>query len=101
MLRRLSCQQAEVAPCFLPSSFAGPYWIVAFSVQEGWALVSGGPPTLPGVNGTCRTGSGVNGSGLWIFTRQQRRDDAIVTKVRSIATRKGPTGPHMHGHRAE
>jgi hypothetical protein len=89
----LSCVQAEVAPCFLPSSFAGPYWIVAFSVQEGWALVSGGPPTLPGANGTCRTGTGVNGSGLWIFTRQQRRDGAIVDKVRAIAAQKGNRSP--------
>merc|ERR1712176_1070408 len=32
----------EVAPCFLPSILAGPYWVLAFSAQEGYALISGG-----------------------------------------------------------
>jgi len=79
-----------VAPCFIPSELSGPYWVVAFSVEEGWALVSGGPPTLPGLHqGTCKTGTGVNGSGLWIFTRQQVRDEAVVGKVRGLAMQKG------------
>merc|ERR1719222_72236 len=59
----------EVSPCFLPTFLAGPYWIVAFDKEEGWALVSGGAPKNRGMNG-CRTGTGTNGSGLWIFTRK-------------------------------
>uniref|UniRef100_A0A7S3Z387 Lipocalin/cytosolic fatty-acid binding domain-containing protein n=1 Tax=Lotharella globosa TaxID=91324 RepID=A0A7S3Z387_9EUKA len=78
----------EVAPCFLPKFAAGPYWVVAFNDEEGWALISGGQPTIQGTNG-CKNGSGVNGSGLWIFTRQQARDDAIVQKVRNLAVDKG------------
>ncbi|CAE7270952.1 unnamed protein product [Symbiodinium necroappetens] len=35
------------------------------------------------------TGSGTNGSGLWIFTRDQKRDEALVQKVRAIAAQKG------------
>ena len=31
------------------------------------------------------TGSGTNGSGLWIFTREQERDEALVQKVRSVS----------------
>mmetsp|Transcript_68990 Transcript_68990/g.135450 ORF Transcript_68990/g.135450 Transcript_68990/m.135450 type:complete len:223 (-) Transcript_68990:91-759(-) len=74
----------RVAPCFLPKIFAGPYWVLAYDEEEGYALVSGGPPTEK-AEGGCRTGTGVNGSGLWIFTRQQTRDQAIVDKVRGIA----------------
>lgn len=77
-----------VGPCFLPSVLAGDYWVIDFSDAEGYALVSGGPPTNSAPGG-CRTGSGVNGSGLWIFTRQQARDQALVDKVRGIAAGKG------------
>ena len=79
----------KVAPCFLPKIFSGDYWVVAYDEGEGYALVSGGQPTKQGQNGLCTTGTGTNGSGLWIFTRKQERDEALVTKVRSIATDKG------------
>jgi hypothetical protein len=39
--------------------------------------------------GGCTTGSGVNGAGLWIFTRARKRDDALIDEVRSIAADKG------------
>jgi len=77
-----------VAPCFLPSSTAGPYWVIAYSESEGYALVSGGAPSKS-ASGGCQTGEGVNGSGLWIFTRRQQRDEALVQKVRKIAASKG------------
>mmetsp|Transcript_440 Transcript_440/g.634 ORF Transcript_440/g.634 Transcript_440/m.634 type:complete len:249 (+) Transcript_440:809-1555(+) len=78
----------QVAPCFLPKAFAGPYWVVSYDEEQGYALISGGQPTIPGTNG-CRTGSGTNNSGLWIFTRNQVRDDELVNRVRSIAQEKG------------
>jgi lipocalin len=77
-----------VGPCFLPSFFAGPYWVIAYNELEGYALISGGAPTHSTPNG-CRTGTGVNNAGLWIFTRQQYRIEAVVQKVRQIATEKG------------
>jgi len=77
-----------VAPCFLPSVTAGDYWVLDFNDKEGWALISGGPPTVATAGG-CQTGKGINGSGLWIFTRQQKTDDAVVQKVRTIAQGKG------------
>jgi lipocalin len=80
--------QLKVAPCFLPSSLAGPYWIIDYNEQEGFALISGGPPNSSAPGG-CRTGTGVNGSGLWIFSRQQQRDQALVERVRGIAAAKG------------
>merc|ERR1711865_696780 len=69
--------QLGVAPCFLPQWFAGPYWIVSYreGAKDGYALVSGGQPenviegeTDCGAGGAepcCKTGDGVNNSGLW------------------------------------
>lgn len=62
--------------------------ILTFS-EFRWALVSGGPPTEMTPSGKCRTGSGVNGSGLWIFTRAQKRDPVLINKIRAIASAKG------------
>jgi len=78
----------EVAPCFLPTVAAGPYWVIDFNHDEGYALISGGAPK-ESTDGGCRTGTGVNDSGLWIFTRQQNRDEALLQKVRLIAQDKG------------
>jgi lipocalin len=83
--------QLKVGPCFLPPWLpraAGPYWVVAFDNAKGYALISGGAPTVEGENG-CRTGSGVNDAGLWIFTRARKRDDAVIAEVRAIAGAKG------------
>jgi len=78
----------EVSPCFLPSFLAGPYWVEAFDEEAGWALVTGGPPKNEGANG-CKSGTGTNNSGLWIFTRKQERDEALVQKIKGIAAAKG------------
>lgn len=78
----------EVAPCFLPTLFAGPYWVVDYSEAEGYALISGGAPRRSSPGG-CRTGTGVNNAGLWIFTRRQPRDQPLVDKVRAVAAAKG------------
>eukprot|EP00940_MAST-03C_sp_MAST-3C-sp2_P002953 g2953.t1 len=82
----------RVGLCALPrvsGVTTGPYWIVAYDEAKGYALVSGGQPTKPSGNGTCKTGSGVNNSGLWIFTRAQKRDESLVNEVRAIAAAKG------------
>jgi len=78
-----------VAPCFLPIAAAGPYWVIDVNEEEGYALISGGLPTVP-ASGGCQMDSGtVNDSGLWIFTREAARDEALVQKVRGIAAQKG------------
>merc|ERR1711907_852650 len=90
--------QLKVAPCFLPKIFAGPYWVVAYNETEGYALVSGGQPTTvveetgcgpAGADACCRTGTGINNSGLWILTRDPTPGAALVEKVEAIATAKG------------
>ncbi|CAE8592855.1 unnamed protein product [Polarella glacialis] len=78
----------KVAPCFLPGFLAGPYWVIAWSEEQGYALISGGAPTHSAPGG-CRTGTGTNNAGLWIFTRKMARDEALVKKVSAIAVSKG------------
>lgn len=65
-----------VSPCFLIPAFfwarLGPYWVMAFDDDEGWAVITGGKPTI-------WTGSGcknIDDAGLWIFTREQTGDAA-------------------------
>jgi len=79
----------EVAPYFLPTFLAGPYWVIDYSEAEGYALISGGAPTESGKDGLCKTGSGTNNAGLWIFSRAQKTDINLVGKVRGIAQSKG------------
>lgn len=79
----------EVAPWFLPTALSGDYWVLAYDETEGYALVSGGAPTIEGEGGLCRTGSGTNEAGFWIFTRQQTRDEEKIKMVQSIAQAKG------------
>lgn len=80
-----------VAPCWLPKIFAGPYWVVAYNENEGYALISGGQPTIvsEGTDGLCTSGEGINNSGLWIFSRSQLRNETLVSTVRDIAEAAG------------
>lgn len=84
-----TASKLAVAPCFLPKFFAGPYWVVAYDEAEGYALISGGQPNIVGEDGGCRTGTGINRSGLWIFSRSQDRNDDLIEKVRTIAVDAG------------
>lgn len=78
-----------VAPCYLPKELAGPYWVVAYDETQGYALISGGQPTIPNGDLGCRTGDGINESGLWIFTRTPVRNEALIQQVRQIAASAG------------
>jgi len=65
-------------PCFLPNLFAGPYWVIDAGPSPSnytWAIISGGPPTVKYPDGNCSTSeNGVNGSGLWLITRNNNTD---------------------------
>ena len=55
-----------------------------------WAIVSGGQPTIPtGDDGKCRTGSGQNDSGFWLFTREKIASEATLEEMRAVASEKG------------
>jgi lipocalin len=78
-----------VAPSFVPKCFSGDYWVIAYDEKMGYALISGGQPTIESEDGGCRTGEGINESGLWIFTRNQARNDTVIQEVRGIAEGQG------------
>merc|ERR1711998_532458 len=84
----------SVGPCRLPGWFPGargPYWVLAAGPSPDnyeWALISGGQPTIQTPNG-CQTGTGVNGSGLWIFLRSQTRDQKTIDMIRELAVKLG------------
>lgn len=80
--------ELTVAPCFLPAFLGGPYWIVHYDEKSGLGLISGGQPTVETPNG-CRTGTGVNGSGLWIALRTQERNEDLIQRGRAILSDLG------------
>ena len=49
------------------------------------AIVSGGPPKNKAVNGYCRTGTGTNDAGLWLFTDSPEESDDRLTYMRTVA----------------
>merc|ERR1719231_107364 len=90
-----------VAPCFLPRSFAGPYWVIAAGLygqnataadaandRYDWAIISGGQPTKETPTG-CRTGSGSYNSGFWLFAADPIPPAGTVDAMRSIASAQG------------
>ena len=93
-----------VGPFFAPIDSYGPYWVLAVKPSDAprgeddpegprgydWAVVSGGQPNVPGGKKTCRTRlTGVNGSGLWIFTRDPMPPSEVVEEAREAATDLG------------
>jgi len=80
----------KVGFCKLPSYIrGGPFWVVAHNEDEGYALVSGGQPSIPTHDGCKHDEKKTSNSGLWIMTREQTRDVDLIKKVRDIATEKG------------
>jgi len=80
-----------VAPCFLPTFFAGPYWILKAKEdsagQYEWAIVVGGQPTEKMSDGLCTTKiDGTNNAGLWLFSRT--RTVSSTTKQEMYASLK-------------
>lgn len=86
-----------------PKSF-GPYLVVAVSTTTQpapyeWAVVSGGPPTEKGTTkGTCTNAARAQkaglfrkakGEGLFLLTRQQTPDPAVIDTMRAAAAAKG------------
>lgn len=82
-----------VAPCFLPNILASPYWVLAAGPSSDnyeWAVVIGGEPSLRVSNTTCTTKlSGINNSGLWIFSRKSIICPTLLENIRSLLHSKG------------
>ena len=88
-----------VAPCFLPNILGGPYWILAAGPSPqryDWAVVIGGQPSVRVSKTTCTTKlTGINNSGLWIFSRERFLDNSTMTMVRNIITSKNVSTDYL------
>jgi lipocalin len=83
-----------VAPCFLPNIFAGDYWVVDAGPQSDdyqWAIISGGQPTEKYSDGCTTKIKGINGSGLWFFTRMQNPNNTLLDFISEKAKNLGFT----------
>lgn len=76
----------KVAPGFLPQFFAGPYWVLDYQEEEGYALIIGGQPNVRTENG-CKTKNRwiTSSGGLWIFSRSHVRNETLVSIVKDKA----------------
>jgi len=89
--------ELAVAPCLFGGVFdytAGPYWVLAVAPDYSWAIVSGGQPDQPRPGNTCTTKAGdsfldTNGSGLWLFTREQVAPAATIEAMETKLTEMG------------
>jgi lipocalin len=91
----------SVAPCAfkdLWDTVAGPYWVLAVGDDYEWAIVSGGQPNQPYPSASnptlCTTKEGssfldTNGSGLWLFTREQERDATTIETMENALLAMG------------
>jgi lipocalin len=94
--------QLRVAPCFLPSFFGGPYWVVATD-NTSYAIVTGGKLVTPG---SCDDGDNLcttrddptikdplsfvgNNQGLWFFTRVPNPPAAVLELLEEKAAELG------------
>lgn len=60
--------------------------MVAYDEVAGYALVSGGQPTILGEDGGCQTGTYINNSRglLWIFSRIPEANEVLVESIRKL-----------------
>lgn len=88
----------SVAPCFLPNIFSGPYWPVYIETngtEYTVAVVSGGQievesGTDEDGNQLCTTKEeGVNGAGLWIFSRVPEDSTETMDRVKQEMNKLG------------
>lgn len=83
----------SVAPCFLPNWFSGPYWIIAIG-KDGtgkydWAVVIAGEPTEKYADGCTTTTAGINGAGLWLFSRTPVASEETMREMKSTLALQG------------
>lgn len=82
----------EVAPCFLPNIAAGPYWVLGVGVTDGkydWAVIIGGQPTAFADGGCTTKATGINGSGLWLFSRTPQAPGEQIVAMEAVLAQQG------------
>lgn len=98
-----TASKLKVGPKFLPTIAYGDYWVMAAGTYEDvlaksttpfagttyeWAIISGGAPKNSS-NGKCITGTGTNGSGFWMFTRDPLPPVGVIEAVEQVASNLG------------
>jgi apolipoprotein D and lipocalin family protein len=83
----------SVAPCFLPNFLAGPYWIIGIGRDSDgkydWAIVIAGEPTEKYGDGCTTRTEGVNGAGLWLFSRVPVAPDGTIQSMKEALAAQG------------
>ena len=92
-------EKLTVAPCFLPNLFGGPYWIVEagpYPNNYEWAIISGGQPSVRVDNDTCTNKlEGLNGSGLWLFSRTPIMNETTINYLHKLLYNKGISSKYL------
>lgn len=89
----------KVAPCFLPTFLAGPYWVAALDEDNyEWAIVVGGQTSIEAENDAtlCSTAEDAgflnlngNNEGLWFLTRDQVANATMLADMEGAAVAAG------------
>lgn len=87
----------KVAPCGLPQSLSGDYWVAAAGPAQNnyeWALVVAGQTTELLDDGLCTTPDSCSGAaqtdcGLWVLTRAKVPSAEVMAAVEDAAAKQG------------
>merc|ERR1712151_889943 len=76
--------------CDTIAKTSGDFFVVAMSTSAGWAVISGGQPSITAPDGQsgysyCMTDSGFYDSGLWILTHAAHPSETVVTDALAAA----------------
>ena len=85
-----------VAPCFLPNLLAGPYWVLGVGSMYEWAVVIGGQPEEKYDDGCTTKETGINNSGLWLFTRDQLPSKDVLDEMHALLKKEGVSTSRLH-----
>lgn len=89
-----------VAPCFLPNTFAGPYWVLGLGKnaigEYTWAIVIGGEPSVEWPDGCTTREKGINNAGLWLFTRNKVATKDELAEMHKVLKAQGVATSRLH-----
>ena len=107
VIRRPNSEPAKITVGFFaPFLVRARYWVVAAgsytdilsyagllvnqtftpTTDYEWAIITGGPPSREGANGTCKPNPGLlNFLGMWMFTRDSIPAEGVITAIESYA----------------
>ena len=102
IIRRPQTEPAKITVGFFtPFLIRARYWVVAAgsyvdillgeetvnqTTDYEWAIITGGPPSRDGANGTCKPNPGIlNFLGMWMFTRDSVPPEGVIAAIEEYA----------------